>query len=67
MRFVLSPYVCACMFIQLSLRRFVHGSVQIYMYTHMHVGVGFRFIVDSYQWTTSDTTVVVAKLPLASV
>ena len=27
----------------------------------MHVDVGFRFIVDSYQWTTSDPTMVKSK------
>lgn len=61
MQLVLSPYVCACMFIQLSYGMCVHGSIQIYLYTHMHVGVCFRFIVDSYQWTTSDPAMVNSK------
>lgn len=51
------------MFIQLSYGLYVPGCIPIYMYTqmHLHVSVGFSFIVKSYQWTASDPSTVNTK------
>lgn len=56
---VLSPYVRACMHIYSAFLWDICSweYTNMYVYT-MHVGVGVRFFVHSYQWTTSDSVMV---------
>lgn len=58
-------YMHACMHIYSAFLQDICSweYTNIYVYT-MHVGVGFRFFVGFYQWTTSDPVMVNSEASL---